>query len=195
MHILAVLLKWHLRRFFHDQRERTTMKIAIGTKNPAKVEAVQTALASWEDCSFTDLSVPSEVSAQPFTDKETIQGAINRATNALEKGNAEIGIGLEGGVLETDYGMFLCNWGALVTKGNAPIIAGGARILLPHEFAVKVRGGMELGHVMDELLHTSDLSKREGAIGVFTNNWVGRKEMFVHIVKLLAGQYDYERGE
>ena len=39
------------------------------------------------------LSVPSGVANQPFSDEETMQGAINRAKRALEEGEAPIGIG------------------------------------------------------------------------------------------------------
>ena len=39
----------------------------------------------------------SGVSPQPFSDEETIQGAINRARAAVKETGADIGIGLEGG--------------------------------------------------------------------------------------------------
>ena len=59
----------------------------------------------------------SEVSAQPLSDNETMTGAINRAKNALKSEDAQIGVGLEGGVVKTEHGYFLCNWGAIVTVG------------------------------------------------------------------------------
>ena len=49
-----------------------------------------------------------------LSDEETMQGAINRAKRALEEGEAPIGIGLEG-VMKTEHGLFMCNWGALAT--------------------------------------------------------------------------------
>ncbi|MFD1777584.1 DUF84 family protein [Fredinandcohnia salidurans] len=168
------------------------IQIAIGTKNPAKVDAIIQGFAGIE-AKFHQTSVSSGVSAQPFSDEETIQGAINRAKSALEKEGTDIGIGLEGGVVETEFGMFLCNWGAIVDKDNDPIIAGGARILLPSEIARELKKGIELGDVMEDFTKQKDIRKAEGAIGIFTNQYVNRKDMFTHVVKLLIGQFAYRR--
>ncbi|WP_077619113.1 DUF84 family protein [Bacillus sinesaloumensis] len=170
------------------------LRVAIGTENPAKVSAIKDGFKGIE-ASFIQTSVSSGVSAQPFSDKETIQGAINRGIFALEKEDTDLGLGLEGGVVETEFGMFLCNWGAIVAKESEPIIAGGARILLPQEIAKEIRGGLELGDVMEAFTRQKDIRKSEGAIGIFTNNYVNRKDMFSHVVKLLVGQYLYRTSE
>jgi inosine/xanthosine triphosphatase len=165
------------------------MKIIIGSKNPAKIQAVQNAFLN--DYLFDMVDVPSGVSAQPFSDDETIRGAINRAENALQIGNGQIAIGLEGGVHETAFGLMLCNWGALKLKGQPPFIAGGARILLPEDIALRIRNGEELGPVMDDYANKQNIRNKEGAIGFFTNGKINRIEMFTHVTKLLAGQLEY----
>jgi inosine/xanthosine triphosphatase len=165
------------------------MKIIIGSNNPAKIEAVKSAFL--EGYEFYPIDVPSGVSEMPFSDEETIKGAINRAANALKEGNGDIGIGLEGGVQETTYGLLLCNWGALMVKGHDPLIAGGARILLPEEIAVRLRHGEILGQVMDHFTNKQNIRKKEGAVGVFSNGKINRVEMFTHLTKLLVGQYEY----
>ncbi|MBP2241452.1 inosine/xanthosine triphosphatase [Cytobacillus eiseniae] len=168
------------------------MNIIIGTKNPAKIKAVQAAFQLYE-AEFHALDIPSGVQDQPFSDEETIKGAINRAYGALAAGKGEIGIGLEGGVQETAYGLFLCNWGALVVEGKPPIIAGGARIPLPDEVAKRLIAGEELGPVMEIFAKKEDIRKKEGAVGVFTNGQVSRADMFTHVMKLLVGQYEYQK--
>ncbi|HYK72522.1 MAG TPA: DUF84 family protein [Pseudoneobacillus sp.] len=168
------------------------MKIIIGSKNPAKVEAVKGAFSKGYE--FNSLDVPSGVSEQPFSDEETMKGAINRAEHALKLGGGDIGIGLEGGVQESSFGLFLCNWGALVVKGHPPLLAGGAKILLPDEIANLLRNGEELGPVMDDYAKKENIRKKEGAIGVFTNGKIDRSTMFTHVTKLLVGQYDYYYG-
>lgn len=167
------------------------MIIAIGSENPAKVESVYNAVGTDEN-QIIAVNVPSGVSAQPFSDEETIKGAINRAKRSLMETNGQLGIGLEGGVVETPFGLFLCNWGALVTDNQDPIIAGGARIPLPEEIATRLRQGEELGPVMDEYTMKKNIRKKEGAIGVFTNEEISRIDMFEHIVKMLIGQYEYQ---
>jgi len=167
------------------------MKIIIGSKNPAKINAVKNCFT--ENHEFVDLDISSGVNEQPFSDDETIKGAINRAIGALQHGNGDIGIGLEGGVQETSYGLFICNWGALVSNDREPIIAGGARIPLPEEVAVRLRAGEELGPVMEDYAKSKNVRKQEGAVGIFTNGMVNRSEMFTHVMNLLVGQYKRSR--
>lgn len=164
------------------------LTITIGSKNFAKVEAVKRVFTEEEVIS---LSVPSLVSEQPFSDDETIKGALNRAENALQAGSTYIGIGLEGGVVEMLDGLFLCNWGALVDRNGFSTIAGGARLRLPDEVAEQVRQGKELGPVMDDYARKRDVRQLEGAVGILTNGKINRLEMFQHVVMLLAGQYEF----
>lgn len=89
----------------------------------------------------------------------------------------------------------LCNWGALAARGMEPIVAGGARIPLPEEIAVQLLNGAELGPVMDEYAKKQNVRKNEGAVGIFTNGQINRSEMFAHVMKLLAGQYEYQIGQ
>lgn len=168
------------------------MKIIIGSKNPAKIMAVQTAFSDYE-AEIISKDVPSGVSDQPFSDEETIKGAINRAYGALELSGGQIGIGLEGGVQKTEYGLFLCNWGALAEEGKNPILGGGARIPLPEEVSARLFAGEELGPVMDDYAKKVNVRKNEGAVGIFTNGQVNRAEMFSHVMNLLIGQYEYRK--
>jgi inosine/xanthosine triphosphatase len=169
------------------------MKIIIGSNNPAKIAAVKNAF-HYQQTEFLSLDISSGVREQPFSDDETIRGAINRAVGALEMGNGDIGIGLEGGVQESAQGLLLCNWGALASKEKPPIIAGGARFLLPLEIADRLRAGEELGPVMDDYAKKANVRKNEGAVGIFTNGLINRSEMFSHIMNLLVGQYHYQRS-
>ncbi|RYG71547.1 DUF84 family protein [Lentibacillus lipolyticus] len=164
------------------------MNIIVGSKNPAKIAAVESVFTQNH---VLAAEAPSQVSAQPFSDAETRLGAINRATYCLQAASGDIGIGLEGGVMYVDDRLYLCNWGALVTMDNTIFTASGARILLPAEIDEELRKGKELGDVMDAYAKRQDVRKREGAIGIFTNEHISRKEMFIHVVKLLHGQWEF----
>lgn len=179
--------------FLYLHKEEFILKIIIGSKNPAKIAAVKNVFT--ENAEIVSLNIPSGVSEQPFSDEETIEGAINRAKKALWEGAGDIGIGLEGGVHETSQGLLVCNWGALVTNGMDPIIAGGARIILPEEIAKRLRCGEELGPVMEDYANMKNVRKHEGAVGVFTNGYINRVDMFTHVMKMLVGQYQYKLGQ
>lgn len=165
------------------------MKIAVGSKNAAKVKAAETVL---RDIGYQNelfpIDAPSNVSGMPFSDKETMTGAMNRAEFCLTHEDIDIAIGLEGGVTETPHGLFLINYGALAEKGKETIVAGGARIKLPEEIAERLRAGEELGPVMEDYSKNKNVRSKEGAIGIFTHGMVNRDEMFMHIMKLLVGQ-------
>lgn len=106
------------------------MKIAIGTKNRAKTQAVQKIVTMYikKAIVFESVSVNSDVSEQPMSDEETRQGAMNRAKATLTVTDAQIGFGLEGGVKMLDGVMYLCNWAALATKAGQVYTAAGAQI-------------------------------------------------------------------
>lgn len=175
--------------FFLHGRELAIMKIAVGSKNPAKIQAV---LDVYESAEIISLQVETGVSEQPFSDEETLEGARTRARNCLIHSDADIGIGLEGGVVKMKQGLFLCNWGAMATRDGSVFVAGGARVPLPDIVAGKLMRGEELGPVMDTFTKQTNISKKEGAIGVFTNERITRSDMFLHIMRMLAGQHEYK---
>lgn len=164
------------------------MKVAIGTKNPAKVHAVQDTLIH-ERLTVVSVTVESGVSDQPFSDHETMLGALNRAKAALEITDSTLGFGLEGGVVETEVGLMLCNWGALYHTDGRQWVAGGARFPLPDDVAERLKKGEELGDIMTSVTGDKGVRQKEGAVGIYTAGLVSRKEMFAHLVKLLYGQY------
>ncbi|KPB05358.1 DUF84 family protein [Bacillus sp. CHD6a] len=172
------------------------MKVVVGSRNPAKYEAVQGAIRELEmEVETISLEVESGVSKQPMTDQETIEGALHRARGALKEiEDADFAIGLEGGVVlgsTPSLEVMVCNWGALVAKDGKEYIAGGARIPLPDTFKEEILAGKELGDIMDEYCQRKDIRKHEGALGIFTDGVVSRKEMFQHVSKLLIGQWRY----
>lgn len=168
------------------------MEFMIGSTNPAKVKAVKEVLViHFPQALLAECEVGSGVSDQPFGDDETRLGAINRALRAAGTKAGAIGIGLEGGVRILEGQMYLCNWGALTLPDGTRFTAGGAQIPLPKEIADELMAGKELGPVVDIYFKSSGIRMKEGAIGMLTANAVKRDELFVHILKLLIGQYKY----
>ena len=164
------------------------MKIVIGSKNPTKIRACETVFPEHE---VEGVAVPSHVSPQPLSDEETRRGAINRAVESIKNNDADMGVGLEGGVMFVDGILYLCNWGALATSDGKVFTSSGARIELPKEFVEPLIEGMELGDLMDEYAQKANVRSNEGAVGIFTNDLVDRSTMFTHVMLLLRGQLEY----
>lgn len=71
------------------------MKIVVGSKNPAKVEAVRELLQDYphlKDAEVVGVEVSSGVSEQPKSLEEITTGATNRAKNAYVECNYAIGL-------------------------------------------------------------------------------------------------------
>ncbi|AIC95331.1 DUF84 family protein [Shouchella lehensis] len=161
--------------------------LAIGTKNPAKVFAVKETLLK-EPIKMETVSAPSGVSDQPFSNNETKLGALNRAQYAREKIDADVGIGLEGGVYLHEGVYYLCNWGVMVTKDGQVYAASGLSLPLPREYTTGLEAGKELSHIIG-----NDIGKKDGAVGLLTNGRITRKRMFAHIVESCYGMYQFNQ--
>ncbi|WP_082406817.1 DUF84 family protein [Bacillus sp. JCM 19041] len=161
-------------------------RVAVGSKNPAKVHAVQDILIA-EKVEVISIKAESHVSAQPFSDEETREGAINRSKEALQLANSDFGIGLEGGVYKLGEQLFLCNWGALITKNEEIYVASGLRLPLPNAIANQLYDGLELSEALQII--EPELAITNGAVGYLTGNYISRKAMFAEVVKACYGQY------
>lgn len=159
-------------------------KVYVGSTNKVKVQACKEVLKYFEVIGYDS---NSKVSKQPRTDEETITGAINRAKDIPYQG---IRIGLEAGVQKCMDNLYLVNWGVLIDENNNIYYAGGTRIPLPGFVEEKLNTtDLELAEIMDQYFNTIDIKHNEGAVGVFTDGQVKRVDIFIHIVKLLYGQY------
>lgn len=159
------------------------MKIAVGSTNPAKITAVRTAIRRvWPQAEISGVDAPSGVSPMPFSDAECLRGARQRAHTARAALEADIGIGLEGGVNDEPAGLMLMGWVVVAHRDGREGVAGTARLPLPSHIAARVRAGEELGPVMDELLNASSTRQKGGAIGALTAGLVPRDQSFAMAV-------------
>lgn len=173
------------------------MKVVVGSKNPVKVGAVEEGFRRYYPAlDVVGVDVQSGVSVQPMSEKETINGARQRAYAALALDKAaDYGVGLEGGVTELDPTspnwsgtrggrgrLFECAWVAIVDRKGVEGLAGGLYFELPEKIATKIRAGGELGPLMDEFTGQANVKQGQGAIGIFTKGQLDRKQAYVQIV-------------
>jgi len=153
--------------------------ISVGSKNPVKISAVENVVKKlWPDAEVVSVDTPSGVSDQPMSDDESIRGATNRARAAMDKMEADLGIGLEGSVVDTEHGMFLSGWVVAVDRNGTIGMGSGGRLFLPEKIAVELRNGEELGPVMDKFIDGHNTKQKQGTVGVLTNNLVTRTDSF-----------------
>ncbi len=153
--------------------------IAVGSTNPVKIEAVRAVAACvWPEAEVIGLEVRSAVPAMPMDRAECIAGARERARSARELLDADLGLGLEGGVETVDGQMYLTGWVAVVDRGGHESLGSGVRISLPSSVAAAVSAGEELGPVMDRLTGREKTNHAEGAVGILTGGLLSRQESF-----------------
>lgn len=153
------------------------MKIAIGSKNPAKIKAVEDAFRSFfpsETLDFIAVEVASGVSDQPMNDKETVTGARNRAMASLNATKADYGVGLEGGLQQLDDFWLTGNIAAVVKKEGRAGVGMSARIAIPASVYEHVKSGKELSHAIEEVYGLKDVGKKEGLLGMMSGNRITR---------------------
>jgi inosine/xanthosine triphosphatase len=162
----------------------------VGSTNRAKVEAVRRTLARFApECVVESIDVPSGVGDMPLGEAAIRAGALARARTALERTDAEIAFGLEGGaVLDGDRAWLTGHVIALARDGRLGEAAWG-RMLLPVKAAERVRAGVELGDVIDDLFGAKESKRQAGAIGLLTDGAVSRTDAFADHVAMACAPF------
>lgn len=159
-------------------------RVAVGSRNPVKVAAVSQVVRRLHAAALVEgVQVPSGVPDQPVGDAETQLGATARARAAREALDADIGVGLEGGVVDEGGGaMRTCAWAAVSLRDGREFLGGSLAMPLPPAVAALVRSGVELGHAMDALTGGTDTKHGAGAVGILTNGMIDRQRAYETLV-------------
>lgn len=113
-----------------------------------------------------------------MNDAECLAGARTRAVNARLETDADLALGLEGGVNPEPAGLMLQGWVVALDRKGRIGVGGSARIPLPDSIAERILSGEELGPVMDGILGQRNVKQKGGAVGALTGGLVLRMETF-----------------
>jgi inosine/xanthosine triphosphatase len=164
--------------------------IAIGSTNPVKIAAVRSVAArAFPTAEVIGLNVASNVPEQPRGDVETRRGALNRAHAARAAADADLGVGLEGGVVETEMGLMTCAWCVIVDSYGRIGVGGGVHMLMPPSVAQALQAKGELGPVMDQLSGQSNTKQAQGAVGILTGGLSNRQTAYEQLVAMALAPF------
>ncbi len=165
--------------FAMAQRLLDVRVVAVGSTNPVKLAAVRAVIGElWPAARVEALAVDPGVPDQPLSDEQMVAGALARAAAARTVLDADLGVGLEGGVHRSPWGLLLTGWVAVVDRSGRQGLGSGGRLPLPAVLAEAVLAGEELGPAMDRLAGQHDTRRGPGAVGILTRGLVRRDEAF-----------------
>jgi inosine/xanthosine triphosphatase len=167
-----------------------TTTIRVGTRNPAKLQPVQDVAAKlFGAVAVEGVEIPSGVSDQPRTDQETLTGALNRAQGALLSAPADYGVGIEGGIANLGGMWFGFTWVVVLNRQGRAGLACSARFALPQAVADGILAGGEMSNVVDGLVGTESIGRKEGLMGLLTDGHVTRSDGIVQALHFAFGRF------
>ena len=153
------------------------MKVAVGTRNPVKVAAVENVfMRIYGDVKVEGRKVSSGVPAQPFG-SDVVKGAIARAKNAYKSGSYDYGVGIEAGLSDVEGYILDVQFCAIYDPADGITLGCGSGFQYPPIVLSQVLAGREVGDVMSELSGIERLGKKLGAIGYLSHGLLDRTQL------------------
>lgn len=161
-------------------------RVAVGSTNPAKIEAVRQAFNELHpgEAEVHSLAIDG-TDDQPWGEAPTRDGALLRARRALDaQPVADWGIGLEGGMTRDDAGVLVTSWIAACHRDGRQGLARTAGFYLPGAIAAEVRDSVELAEAWTRAQGMEDVGRGGGTVGVLTGGRVDRARLYRDAVVL-----------
>jgi inosine/xanthosine triphosphatase len=169
------------------------VRIVVASRNPVKIAAAKAGcarvLGDGARLEMVAVEVASGVPDQPMSDRETRQGAGQRAVAALAaQPEADFWLGLEGGIEDDGEKMWAFAWIAARWQGGRGE-ARTAAFALPEAVATLVRQGVELGEADDRVFGRRNSKQQGGAVGLLTGGRLDRAALYEPAVVLALIPY------
>lgn len=163
------------------------MRVAVGSTNPAKVDAVRKVLEeTFPGVHVQGVKVSPEVSPQPMSLSEIVRGAVNRARHALQAGDFDLGVGIEAGLVPVKLvqtGFVDVEWCAIIDMRGHITFGHSSGFEFPrHVIEAVLKEGNEIGEVMERISGIKDIHEQMGAIGYLSNGRLNRVDFTAQAV-------------
>ncbi len=112
-----------------------------------------------------------------MSQKETYEGALNRAKNAKKQFKADYYIGIEGGI-EVINGEHECFAWVVILNHDIKGKAKTASFFLPKKLTKLIEKGYELGKATDMVFASHNAKQKGGAVSFLTNKAITRKSFY-----------------
>ncbi len=161
------------------------MKIAIWTKSPPKVAAIEEAIKKCvyfenKDIEVIPLKVESNISDMPLSIEENMLWAKNRAENSKKEVEADFYIGMEWWTSKIWEKAYLF-WVVYILDNSWKWHYGFSNMMeVPEQFEKRLyENWEELWPVLTEVTWVAGASKKTGAFGHWSDDMLVRKDQFM----------------
>lgn len=181
-----------------DGRLLRPIKVAVGSTNKVKVDAARNVFTqAFGLVEIASIEPEQNVGRQPLEEK-TIEGAIQRARDAIEKGDADFGVGIEAGlfynkVLKKYLDIQYC---AIVDSGGSMTVGHGPGFEYPPEVVKTVLKGGTVGDTMSDITGIESIGHKMGSVGYLSDGMIDRTSLteiailMALIPRIRKGLYD-----
>lgn len=155
------------------------MNIAVGTKNPAKVEGVRRAFARhFTEIALNPVDSASVAKAQPRGLDEMVQGATARARFALVSAGGDYGVGVEAGIFTIGDVYFDNQQAAIVDASGRVSLGHSAGYMLPRDAMENLfADGEELERWAEALSGINEVGDKGGLVQYLTKGKMTRTDL------------------
>ena len=163
------------------------MLVAVGTKNPVKVQGVKKVFVEFfRDAEVREVDTSPITKPQPIGIDQIITGAMERAEYCLTHANADFGVGVEAGIFPLGiHSSYLNQQYAVILDRNASFSVGSSLgFMLPSSLVDKLLSeGRELEHYATELTGVKNIGDKEGFVYHLTRGTVSRVALVEQCVR------------
>jgi inosine/xanthosine triphosphatase len=159
---------------------QTDLLVAIGSRNPAKTVGARNVFRTFfPECRFVEIDTRTVAKSQPIGMEQVAGGALARAQFALTNAKADLGVGVEAGILPVTAGESVNLQIAIVVdrRGHKGVgVSSG--FMIPAPFLKRMRDeGRELDAYSHELTRAEKITKEEGIVYHLTKGRISRLQM------------------
>jgi inosine/xanthosine triphosphatase len=153
--------------------------VAVGTKNPAKLEGVRRAFARYyKDVEVRPVDSSKVAKAQPRGLDEMTAGATARAKYALSVAGGDFGVGVEAGIFTIGDVYFDNQVGAIADGKGTTTLGHSAGYMLPREDMENLfREGKELERWAEKVSGVNEVGDKGGLINFLTKGVITRADL------------------
>ena len=153
--------------------------LAVGTKNPAKIEGIRKAFARYyRDVEVRPVDASRVAKAQPKGLDEMTAGATARAEYALSTAGGDYGVGVEAGIFTIGLIYFDNQVGAVADKGGRVSLGHSAGYMLPRaDMERLLREGKELERWAEKVSGIDQVGDKGGFVNFLTNGVLTRADL------------------